>query len=132
MITNEQRDALVEYRRENARLTLAEIPIHLQNGFYKTAVNRMYYACFYMVIALLLKNNIEAQTHSGARQMLGLYFVKTSKLSNKLNKFYCDLFVNRQEGDYADFVYFDLETVTELYPLALEFIKAIDDLIDQN
>jgi len=132
MMTQEQIDSLIEYRRENARLTLDEIPIHINNGFYKTAINRMYYGCYYMVIALLVKNNIQTHTHSGVRQMLGLHFAKTGKLSLKLNKFYNDLFVNMQEGDYADFVYYDYETISELYPQALDFQEAISKLIDEK
>jgi uncharacterized protein (UPF0332 family) len=91
----------------------------------------MYYGCYYVVTALLLKNNIEAYTHAGVRQMLGLHFVKSEKLSVKMSKFYSDLFANRQEGDYADFVYYDLETVTELYPQALLFVEKIIKIIEE-
>lgn len=131
MITEEQRDALVVYRRGNAHQTLDEIPVHIKNGFYKTAMNRMYYACYYIVIALLVKRGIETQTHAGVRQMLGLYFVKTGKLSIKMNKFYNDLFANRQEGDYADFVFYDYDMVSELYPQSQAFIEDIEKLIDE-
>ena len=93
-------------------------------------MNRMYYACYYITIALLVKHEVETQTHAGVRKRLWLYFVKTGKLSIKLNKFYNDLFVNRQEGDYADFTYYDAETLSELYPQAIEYIAAIEKLID--
>lgn len=131
MMTTEEKDALIAYRIENARLTIDEVPIHISNKFYKTAMNRMYYGCYYVVTALLLKNNIEAYTHAGVRQMLGLHFVKSEKLSVKMSKFYSDLFANRQEGDYADFVYYDLETVTELYPQALLFVEKIIKIIEE-
>jgi enterochelin esterase family protein len=39
----------------------------IENNKWNTAVNRLYYACFYAVIALLLKNDIETQSHNGAR-----------------------------------------------------------------
>lgn len=90
----------------------------------------MYYGCYYAVSALLLSSNIEAYTHAGVRQMLGLQFVRSGKLSVKMSKFYSDLFANRQEGDYADFVYYDLETVSELYPQAEAFVEEIAKLID--
>jgi len=47
--------------------------------------------------------------------MLALHFTKTQKLSVQLNKFYSELFDSRQSSDYADFVYFDKETVEEYY-----------------
>jgi uncharacterized protein (UPF0332 family) len=87
------------------------------------------YACYYAVTALLISYGIEAQTHSGVRTMLSLHFTKTEKLSVKLNKFYTDLFENRQTGDYADFVFFDRETVEELYQQSVVFIEAIEKLV---
>ena len=63
------------------------------------------------------------------RRMLALHFTKTEKLSIQWNKFYTDLFENRQTSDYADFVYFDRETVEELYRQAITFIDVINKLI---
>ena len=129
MMNEETRDAIVAYRLENAHKTLNEIPIHIEHELWNTAVNRLYYACYYAVTALLIHSGIEAQTHAGVRRMLALHFTKTEKLSIKLNKFYTDLFENRQTSDYADFIYFDRETVEELYEQAIVFIDAIENLI---
>lgn len=48
-LTLEQRINIVRYRMENAENTLAEVETHRANGFYNTAVNRLYYACYYAV-----------------------------------------------------------------------------------
>jgi uncharacterized protein (UPF0332 family) len=130
MMSLDDKKALIAYRIENSMQTLEEIPTHISNGYLKTAINRMYYACFYMVTALLIKNNISVYTHAGVRQMLGLHFVKEGKLEIKMSKFYNDLFVNRQEGDYSDFVYYDSETVSEMFDQAIQFVKAIQKLIE--
>jgi uncharacterized protein (UPF0332 family) len=61
--------------------------------------------------------------------MLSLHFTKTKILSIELNRFYADLFDNRQSGDYADFTYFDNEMVEELYKQAMIFIDTIEKLI---
>ena len=53
-LTKEQRIAIVQYRMENANNTLKEVESHIQNGFYNTAVNRMYYACYYAASAMLI------------------------------------------------------------------------------
>jgi len=74
--------------------------------------------------------SIEAKTHAGVRRMLALHFTKTEKLSIEMNKFYTDLFDSRQTSDYADFIYFDRETVEELHKQAIVFIDAIKRLID--
>ena len=128
MMNKETREAIVAYRIEKAHKTLNDIPILIEHAMWNTAVNRLYYACFYAVSALLISIQIEAHTHAGVRRMLALHFTKTQKLSVELNKFYSDLFENRQSSDYADFVYFDKETVEELYKQAIVFIDVIEKL----
>ena len=123
------KDAIIVYRLENADKTLAEVSIHITNHLWNTAVNRLYYACYYAVTALLINSGIEANTHAGVRRMLALHFTKTGKLSTKWNKFYSDLFDNRQTGDYADFVDFDRETAEELHIQTISFINVIKELI---
>ena len=58
-MTPEQRFDIVFYRMTSAKRLLKEIEDHIRQGYYNTAVNRMYYACFYAVSALLLQNGIE-------------------------------------------------------------------------
>jgi uncharacterized protein (UPF0332 family) len=48
----------------------------------------LYYSCFYAVIALLLKYDIETQSHDGARTQFGLNFVKTGKVDKENGKFF--------------------------------------------
>jgi uncharacterized protein (UPF0332 family) len=102
-MTEEQRKSIVQYRIDNAQSTLAEVLDHCERGFYNTAVNRMYYACFYAASALLVANQIEAKSHEGVRQMLGKHFVLTQKLPVHLGKFYTLIFSKRSSGDYEDF-----------------------------
>jgi uncharacterized protein (UPF0332 family) len=130
MINNEDREAIVNYRLENAHKTLAEITIHIQNELWNTAISRLYYSCYYAVSALLIKSGIETQTHSAVRRMLSLHFVKTGKLSAEWSKFYTDLFENRQTGDYADFVNFDRQDVEDFYNQAVSFVDIITELIN--
>lgn len=94
-MTDEERYELVQLRKENAQRTLCEAKLMLDNSYWNGAVNRMYYACFYAVTALLIQHGIKAQTHSGVRQMLSLHFVKTGKLSPLNMRFYSDLFAAR-------------------------------------
>lgn len=110
--------SLVEYRINRAFETIDEVKSIMESGFYNTAINRLYYACYYAVNALLVKNNIPAQTHAGVKQMLGLHFVATKKLDPEYAKFYAQMFNNRISGDYDDFILFDKEMLTELLPKA--------------
>lgn len=57
-MTPEQRFDIVLYRLNSAKSLLDEIKDHIERGYYNTAMNRMYYACFYAVSGLLLQSEI--------------------------------------------------------------------------
>ena len=59
---------------------MAEVHGNLQLGYWRTATNRLYYACYFAVSALLVKNGITAHTHAGVLTMPGLHFVKEGKI----------------------------------------------------
>ncbi len=122
-------DDYIEYRIHKSFETLKEVQVHIQNKFWNTAVNRMYYACFYAVIALLVKDKLEISSHSGVRQIFGQKYVKTGVINKELAKLYTDLFEKRHKGDYNDFFDFDEETVTDLFPKTELFIVAINELL---
>ncbi len=120
------------YRIQKAKETIAEVEVQIQNEFWNIAINRMYYACFYAVSALLVKHGIESSSHTGVRQLFGKLFVKTGKFDKNLAKHYTDLFEKRHKGDYNDFFDFDKETVIRLLPVSKEFISKIEELINTN
>ena len=129
-MTNEERKDIVIYRMDNAISTLSEIKEHISNGFYNTAVNRMYYACFYAVSALLIAHQIEVKSHDGTRQKFGQHFVLTGIVPKEAGKFYRMIFEKRSAGDYEDFITHDLKTAETLYPETKLFINRIKELID--
>ena len=120
---------LVAYRIKRAHETLQDADLLINGGCYNAAVNRLYYACYYAVIALLVKNHIPAQTHDGVKQMLGLHFALTGKIDRNEAKFYSQLFNDRMSGDYDDFMFFDHEMLQELRPKAEAFITTIENLL---
>lgn len=120
----------IKYRIEKAKNTLEEVQTHIDNRFYNTAINRMYYACFYAISALLLKHNIEVSSHAGVRQQFGQHFVKTGIIERDLAKYYTELFEKRNKGDYNDFYDCDEETVSKLYPFSKTLIEKIEILLN--
>ena len=124
-LTEEQRRDIVRYRMESARKMLEEVESHRQNGFYNTAVNRMYYACYYAASAMLISLGINVKSHDGVRLKLGKEIVMEGRLSPELGRFYSRLFSKRSTGDYDDFVNHTLTTVDELLPQAQLFINTL-------
>ncbi|MCU4166776.1 HEPN domain-containing protein, partial [Carboxylicivirga caseinilyticus] len=88
------------YRIQKAKETLEEVNIHIENRFWNTAINRMYYACFYAVGALLIERKISTTSHSGTRLRFGQEFIKAGLIDRKYSKIYSDLFEKRHKGDY--------------------------------
>lgn len=129
-LTQEQRISIVCYRIESAENTLAEVEIHRANGFYNTAVNRLYYACYYAATAILIANGIEVKSHDGVRMNLGKYIVQEGILTPELGRYFSRLFSKRSTGDYDDFFNHSIETVDELMPDAKLFIQTIKDWIE--
>lgn len=126
----DQRISIVRYRMESAENTLAEVETHRANGFYNTAVNRLYYACYYAATAILIANGIEVKSHDGVRMNLGKHIVQTGMLSPELGRYFSRLFSKRSTGDYDDFFNHSIETVDELMPDAKLFIQTIKDWIE--
>ncbi|RCR66935.1 HEPN domain-containing protein [Larkinella punicea] len=77
----------------------------------------------------MTQEGIRIKSHSGAKHMLDLHFVKTGKLSVELGKFYGDLFNARQGSDYEDFIYFTSEAIMPLLDKTNQFIIAVRALL---
>jgi len=128
-MTNNERQELIHFRLTKAKETLLEIDILIENELWNTAINRLYYACYYALIALLLKNDLQAKTHAGVRKMFGLHFVKTGLFSKQLGNFYSEIFDLRQTGDYDDYIVYKKSDVLDLIIPAREFIDEVEKLL---
>jgi uncharacterized protein (UPF0332 family) len=70
-------------------------------------VNRIYYACFYSVSALLLAKGYASSKHSGVMSLFDRLWIKPRRLPEAAGDFYHAMFDRRQEGDYHDMDEFD-------------------------
>lgn len=130
ILDEESRQTLIKYRMERAYDSMKEAQLMAEKSFYNAAINRLYYACYYAAVALLLTNDIPAQTHSGVKTMLGLHFIAKGKLSSSAGKTLSVLFSQRHSSDYDAFVYCDKDMVDEYYPKAEAFIEEVKGLIE--
>ena len=92
----------------------------------ESTVNRIYYAMFYAVNALLLIKGLSSSKHSGIRALFNREIINKELIEKEMGKFYSDMFDRRQEGDYADFVKFEKEDVEAWLKKAEEFISKIE------
>lgn len=120
------RDAYVQNRIETAYKTLDAAKVLVENRFWNSAVNRLYYSVFYIVNAILVKHEIITQSHSGAKSQFSLHFIKTGKLNKKYGELLAELFDWRQKGDYESLYEFDSESVLPLLDSVLDMIQQIE------
>lgn len=101
----------------------------LKGEFYNAAVSRLYYACYYIVVALLVSHKLETQTHSGVKTIFSLNFVRPRLIDIDLAKTFFKLFDLRHNNDYEDYCFCDRQTLDRLRPLAGKFIDTVEALI---
>ena len=121
----ENRQDYIKYRFQRAEESYEDALILAEKARWNAVVNRLYYACFYAVIALLLQNHVETKSHDGARRQFGLIIVTKGLVEKRLGKLYTRLFNIRHKGDYGDLFDFDEKTVAPLLPQVREFLKII-------
>jgi uncharacterized protein (UPF0332 family) len=119
----------IRYRLDKARQTLHDAKILAHEGSWNSAMNRVYYACFYAILALLFKHSIKTRTHAGVKTQFGLMFILPGLIDKKWGAFYSDIFALRQKGDYVDFIEFDENELNTLIPEAKELIELIDSML---
>lgn len=127
-MTNEQKD-YINYRLQRATDTLNDARLLADNGRWNSSINRMYYACFYAVSALLYYHSIDAKTRKGVRIKFMNEFIKTGLFDKEYGKLFSDLFDWRQEGDYSDFVSFDKDLTLPLINKSEKLIALITNFL---
>jgi uncharacterized protein len=130
-VTPEQQD-VIRYRFERAAEALDEARLLLDKGFLNTCVNRLYYACFFAVSALLLTEGYSSAKHSGLRALFDRHWVKQGRVPVEIGRIYRRFFVNRQRGDYGDFVRFTNEEVHPWIKDADRFVADIGRLVRES
>lgn len=131
-LSDEERFALVSYRLEKAHNTMEQVKSIVPLAYWDMIANRLYYAVYYAVSALLLQDGHSVQTHHGIIQMLGLHYIKTDILNREYGTLYSQLFSLRQTGDYGDTFGLTEKQVLPLIKPAEEMINTIDTLIKEK
>ena len=131
-LTDEERMTVVNYRLEKARITMEQLKNLVPLGYWDIIANRLYYAAYYAVSALLLQTGHTAQTHHDIIHLFGLHFIKTSLLDNRYGSLYSQLFSLRQTGDYGDTFGLTQEQVEPLIQPTEEMIARITSIVNKT
>lgn len=122
----EERKAVVDFRIEKAQRALEQAQGVVALEYWETIANRLYYAAYNAVSALLVAYGYTAHTHNGVIHLFGQYFVQPGIVDIQDGKLYHHLFSMRLTGDYDDT--YGL-TSDDVLPLIDPASKLIDKVI---
>lgn len=128
----EEKQEYINYRLETARKTFEAAKVLAEEGFWNSAVNRLYYSLFYSVNALLYLSDIQPKKHSSVKSQFTLHFVKTGKFDKKFGQLLSELFDWRQKGDYDNIFDFDQDSVMPLFQPVEEMLDLIENAIKEE
>ena len=131
-LTNEERYEVVTYRLEKAQKTIGQVESIIPLQYWEIVANRLYYAAYYAVSALLIARGHTVRTHEGIIQCFGNNFVKTGIVSKEQGKLYSQLFTLRLKGDYEDKYDLTKEAVLHLVEPTKFFIDSISKMAIQT
>lgn len=124
--------SIIKYRKEKAFNTLEEVQKLLEAGMISLAMNRVYYAGFYIVNALSLTDNFSTSKH---KQLIG-YFNKNYIHSGKIDLDKGDIlniaYRKRTSVDYHDFATATKDEVKKYYEQMKTFVAEVDNLIEEK
>ncbi len=123
------KDDLIKYRMFRAKDTLDDAKILADKQKWNSTINRLYYASYYAVTALLLNSDINSTTHNGTKSKFTEHFIKTNLISKDYGKIYSQLFTWRQKGDYDDLFDFTENKVNPYFDPVSNLIKIIEDIL---
>lgn len=131
-LNHEERAAVVSYRIEKAARAIEQAKHNLPMEYWELIANRMYYAAYYAVSALLIANGYSAKTHETILRLFGLHFIQTEILPKDYGKLYNKLFTLRLKGDYNDRYNLTSEEVLPLVEPTEQLIREVSRMAMHN
>jgi len=91
----------------------------------RAVLNRLYYAMFYAVLALLQEKELGTSKHAGAISLFDREFIKTGIFDSELSKTLHRAFELRQKGDYMEQAEVTKNDINEMLPKTKDFVSKI-------
>ena len=129
---DEEREVLFTLELEKVEKTWAEMEVQVQNQLWGMAANRLYYALFHAVSALLISDHHEVGTHRGAVNKFSLFYVKEGIFTVAEGKLYSQLQKLREDGDYNCSIDVDQSDVEEKIEPTRQLIDKIKQRVSSH
>lgn len=106
--------------------------ILLDAGDYKAVANRLYYAVFSAMRAVLALDGFDSKKHSGIISRFRQSYIKTGTFSTEMSKIIDDFEVIREDNDYDDFFIISKEDVMIQSQRAKFFVNEVERYLQEQ
>ena len=128
----DKRQDLCNYRIEQAKETINVAKLCLENGHYKDAINRAYYAAFYAVKAVLALDNIDFKRHKDVVATFNRDYVASGVYEKEIGRLLSRLQKKRENSDYDDFYIASKEEAEDQIKFAEQIVMSITNKIGKQ
>lgn len=126
----DETNEFIDYRLRKSDEVYEAAVVLYNAGQWNSAINRLYYACFYAASALLLRRGIGAKSHGGVIAKFSDSVVRTGEMPADTYRVYSKLLNWRTKGDYSDMFDFSQEDVDDVLKPTKEFIDSVKSLLE--
>lgn len=129
-LSDNERKIIVGLELEKAQKTVDELKILTENALWNAAANRLYYALFHAVSALLINDGHPVKSHRGVMAQFGQYYVRTEIFSREDGHLLSELVIMRDNADYNCFYEAAEENVVANLEPTKQLIEKIKNYIE--
>lgn len=119
-------------RIERSKDCLREAKLLLDNGEYRGAANRAYYAAFHALRAVLALDDFDSKKHSGIISKFRETYIKTGRFTPEMSDTISSLFRIRSASDYDDFYIASKADVEAQYQRAEKLVAEIERYLSEK
>lgn len=126
----EEIQSLIRCRLEQAEDSIKEARLLQKEGMsLRSVMNRLYYAMFYSLLALLQQKGIGTSKHIGAISLFDREFIKNGVFDKELSRRLHRAFELRQKGDYLEQAEISEQDIAEMFPKAVDFVNTVKNYL---
>ena len=128
----DKRQDLCNYRIDQAKETINVAKLCFENGHYKDAINRAYYAAFYAVKAVLALDNIDFKRHKDVVATFNRDYIASGMYEKEIGRLLSRLQKKRENSDYDDFYIASKEEAEDQIKFAEQIVMSITNKIGKH
>lgn len=126
-LSENERKIIVCRELEKAQKTFDDALFCAKEGKWETSANRLYYALFHAMSALLVNDGYKVKSHRGILAMFGEHYIRTEIFAKQDGSLLSDLVIMRDNADYKCFFEADEEKLRPYIEPTRQLIQKIKE-----